>query len=670
MQRQGAANHGVSWKSNAEKWDAGKDGFPMLMPAALAELLWIKDYQVSSQLDGIDDFLGLETLRYNVLKVQDLVTGWSGCATIILPDPVPMLLFKNWTVTDDWMYQHGWYEPDPDCAQGEALYVFNTYFPQAWLLDPRFKVTGTLRHGANCNYTTPDPWPVDDATLGMIYPKGQWPYKEGMQASELQLNLSAVWEYGTRMGRTISVDSDYGMSTKGAGGVYTFYETRTPQKAGCRAPACTVLAVGTATILAWSGQNLTDDKQVRSFYTGLTLLKNLPDSQEWLRHGSLDWEDWVNSDDIGKWKRSADAASAYRWCSAPGSGSLEDLGYAAVPSFDSFTFAPFCDSAICNHTVNNCSFWDEKGIGFVHGAGNLKGGYNPHSVSDLIGVPFYFPIDKNVFPMFPGSGTDALSKYHTVLAVADVMASATTVLKRHIAAEMANTDSVRSVMGAIIDTTIIMVAILAMASGHRDLQELLVKIFTKISIGRVGVPLTARRISKFTDAVVMLLTWAVIGASVLLAPALTLAAEVSARENNPTPDNTTQVNWVSAQTVDGNGPYTVTAAVVSSISAESSEAALAITFVNVVIATIATILLWVVVWRDQMQGRLQGLQQADQEEIRVAKAQQQQLQQQLTDLKKQLECLRPAVQDSPSMQSGSLHGVDGVVMLRNEKKVS
>ena len=256
--------HGVSWKSNAEKWDDTKDGFPTLMPAELAQQLWTRhDYPVSSQVLGIGDRLGLDTLRYNVLKVKDLITGWSGCATIILPDPAPFPKIDDWTVADDWMYQHGWYEPDADCDQGEALYVFDSPFFQAWLLDPRFKVTGTLRHGANGNYTTSHPWPVDDATLGMIYPKLQWPYRAGMPASELELNVSAVWDYGTRLGKTTFEFRKRGV-----------YSVGTLKKAGCTHPACTVLAVGTATIFAWSGRNLTNADQVRSFYSALTLLKN------------------------------------------------------------------------------------------------------------------------------------------------------------------------------------------------------------------------------------------------------------------------------------------------------------------------------------------------------------------------------------------------------------
>ena len=73
-----------------------------------------------------------------------------------------------------------------------------------------------------------------------------------------------------------------------------------------------------------------------------------------------------------------------------------------------------------------------------------------------------------------------------------------------------------------------------------------------------------------------------------------------------------------------------------------------------------------------MQGRLQQLQQAEQEESKAARAQQQQLQrvqQQLTDLEKQLEFLRPAVQDRP-LQTGSWLGMDGAVMFDGEKKIS
>ena len=244
------------------------------------------------------------------------------------------------------------------------------------------------------------------------------------------------------------------------------------------------------------------------------------------------------------WKRSVDAASAYVWCTlfAAGSDHAVNLGLAAVASVTNATFVPFCDSAICNHTFNNCTFWDEKGIGFVHGAGSMPGVYEPRSISDLIGGLFYYPVDEASYPMFPDDGFSALAVDGGVSkAIAEILSKATTILSRQIAVEMVNTDSIRTVTGAIIDTTVTMVAILAMATGHRELQGLLVKLSTLVGRG-LCMPSVARQMScekllvLFINVVVTLLTCAVIGASIVLAPVLTLAAEVSARENNPTPD--------------------------------------------------------------------------------------------------------------------------------------
>ena len=105
--------------AQGDRWVNHTDDFepygPVLMPVSLVERLWVPKGlgDEINHLIQLGDREGLSTMRYSVLKVKYLVTGWAGCATLILPDPTPVYSLEGRTragrIEDEWLYKHGWY---------------------------------------------------------------------------------------------------------------------------------------------------------------------------------------------------------------------------------------------------------------------------------------------------------------------------------------------------------------------------------------------------------------------------------------------------------------------------------------------------------------------------------------------------------------------------------
>jgi hypothetical protein len=685
-QGKGLRYYEVQWRSDALSGD------PMLMPAALVELLWTPEVWTSWLLNADVDFKGLASLPYNVLKVKDLVTNWTGCAMIVLPNPAPVCnrgcdIPSDWSVEHDWMYQHGWYDADPDCTESEALFVFDSYFYQAWFLDMRVNAAGTWRSfGNETVYRTASAWPVDGNTLGLVYPD-RAPFGKGMSGSELELNASAVYEYGLKMGLTVLLEETFGTGN----GIHDPWWVGTQHEIDCKPPACTVLAVGTATILAWSGQNLTNDLDVAHFYSTLFALKLYPSISKWL---SLDGPDFVNRH-AHKANHSAhsghDGSAIYPWCSAIGHKSQVEQGTAPLlyqgrdvcTGPDCSNLIPgllsVCDDGGCDHIINNCSFWDGLGVGYAHGPNHKPGLYQNTSLMDLLSESAYwYPVNATGSPMFPRHDLAYLLYKNSVPdAISQVLSSATDLLEQQVFLEMANTDSTRVLAGALLDSTVIVVAIFAMASGHRDLQKLVGKGLKKVGGACCGGNFCGLQNRKLY-VVASIITAIVVTGTLIVAPAVTLAAEMRAHEGNP--DGTSvKVDWVLAETADGAGPYMVAGAVVTSVSTEYDKAAYILTHINLAVSGIATLIFWCLIMRDQkrlyrqrqqlqQQQAQQQQQQAQQQQQQVQQQQQQQLtalqhqvdqqRQQYEKLQQQVQQLLPLLQQ-PDRQATLQIGVAG-----------
>jgi hypothetical protein len=360
----------------------------LLMPAFAMRTLWSQnEFWAKAPIRPWGDGKGLSTLPYTNLKVNDLITGWSGCATIVLPDPKPLFGVggEHWKVEDDWMYQHGWYDNDHECSKGEKLYVFGSYFNQAWFLQENVKPSGSWQTGKSGSVLeSVNDWPLDGSVLGLVYPYVV-PLVKGKSAADLRLNASAVQEYGMQMGLSFDIVSS---------SLNPCWKLATHKGAGCKSPGCTVLAVGTATILAYSAASRTEGDDVQR---ALLALKLHPELQAWFRQGAPSaFDQWytecadkppgqsIGCEEVYNFTNQvAGPPASYPWCSfMKGQPPLADP-LAMYGRVDSNGYISVCDEARCGHLLNNCSFWDELGIGYAHGPNHTLG---PYKVSSLLSL--------------------------------------------------------------------------------------------------------------------------------------------------------------------------------------------------------------------------------------------------------------------------------------------
>jgi hypothetical protein len=579
------------------------DALQLLMPGSGMKKLWARNENRADDPheDGWGDKKGLSTLPYTNLKVTDLITGWSGCATIVLPDPKPLfgVDVELWKVEDDWMYQHGWYDHDPECSKGEKLYLFGSYFNQAWFLQENFRPSGSWQTKGNGGvFESADGWPpLNTSVLGLVYPSVM-PIVKGKSAADLRLNASAVQEYGMHMGLSFEISSS---------SVYTALYLNTHEGAGCRPPRCTVLAVGTATILAYSAAHMTEPD---NFISALLALKVHPEIQDWFRQGAPSaYRKWwtecadkppgqsIGCEEVYHTNQVAGPPASYVWCSImKGQPPLDDA-YNSYGS-DSDGYISVCDDVRCGHLINNCSFWDGLGVGYAHGPNHTVGPYNAPSLLSLYNESSFYP-----FNSFEQGLQYSASATNVIIIKAEA------VLKQQSALMMVNVDATKRTRGAVLDTTVLLVAVFAMISGYRDLQQAADKYLMKLLV-------LIRRVLRFADPAVLgcqlqvavqvianAFVLFVILVTLLVAPAFALAEEYKARDGNPKGDSA-EVKWLTADFQDefeeASGPITLVALMASTFTTEYDEAAFALTWVNFILACIAAVWFWVLTTRNQL----------------------------------------------------------------------
>jgi hypothetical protein len=186
-----------------------------------------------------------------------------------------------------------------------------------------------------------------------------------------------------------------------------------------------------------------------------------------------------------------------------------------------------------------------------------------------------------------------------------VFFKANAVLEQQSALIMVNVDPTKQTRGAVLDTTVLLVAIFAMVSGYRDLQQAADKYLMKLLV-------FVRRILRFADPPVLecklevavqvmanSFVLFVIFVTLLVAPAFALAEEYKARDGNPKGDSA-EVKWLTAEVLESPGPYTVVAIMASTFTTVYVEAAFALTWVNFIIACISAVWFWVLTVRNQL----------------------------------------------------------------------
>ena len=181
-----------------------------------------------------------------------------------------------------------------------------------------------------------------------------------------------------------------------------------------------------------------------------------------------------------------------------------------------------------------------------------------------------------------------------------IIVDATRLLKVQANQELAVTDSTRSVGGAVLDITITILAIVAMASGHGDIYNwcatLLSKTVNRVrsfgSICGIGcanghvVDRGSMEGGRMVRSIAKICTCIIVCMGLVLAPTYILASEAAAAAGNAD-GSSSQVGLLAAETTGGEGPYVVVATVTVRFKAVPDEAARWLEIVNMVLAGVA-----------------------------------------------------------------------------------
>jgi hypothetical protein len=228
----------------------------------------------------------------------------------------------------------------------------------------------------------------------------------------------------------------------------------------------------------------------------------------------------------------------------------------------------------------NCTFWDEMGVGLTAPPDN-------HMASATRSVdtvqPFWVsmaaknPVDSR-FDFIINAGV--ISPDAVKGAIRAVVVDATRVLARVAGDELATTDLTKTVAGAVLDLSVTLVGIVAMASGRADVHN-----WFLYALSRRPVRPRARLARALTCAVVL--------AGLVMAPAFIVAGEERARKNNPD-GSTSKLGLLAAEAaavIESEDPFIVVAALTARVTTEYSPGARVLMYLNLGLA--ATAALWI-----------------------------------------------------------------------------
>ena len=528
---------------------------------------------------------GFQLLRYGQYSVRDLHGNASPyCALIVLP---------SGTALDGF----GWNVSTESCTNATEAYVFDSYFPQAMYLDRRVKLFKTLSlydpklllvdynpYSPAAELGDPtqslkvrsDSQPgISEKTMAVTFKPD--PSKD-MLPGPLRWNLSALQGYGYRLGMTLGLGSSVQRPSMNAPWAPELSHI-THSDAGCVAPRCAFLEVGTAVIAAWKtdfglGYLKENSAYKYALFDSLITLKSQSISPDGLLTCCQPGE-------LLKCGGHGAEAALFAKMVLEGVTSSSYLVATACPDRG-------CPFVTLTSDVLNCTNWNRSRFGFPHALEKgKKQGPSTQPQEGLIRDVRWNNLDIGMgsgLDRFEGDGL--LPAYAVEDALEEICDGANSILSTQLALALVAADSTKSVSGALLDLSVTVVAIVAMGSGRMDLQHWLHKVLAlAASRGRPAPPAWVTPLAKVC-------TCFIIGLTVIVAPVATLAADVVARNNNPKGDlDSTSTGWVSANTGFGKGPYYVTAVVTTTITFEGNPGAFALVIVNCVVAGLGAFLL-------------------------------------------------------------------------------
>ena len=604
----GDMRYEVVWQDSTLQWDPSETieygsqsivkGPVALMPVGVLLRLdsaqeWESDFHADTgyKLFHKKDSQGLQLLQYGLFNVRNLESNDNHCALIVLP------------ALTAGMYELGWNKSSANCTKPAYTYVFDTEFPQALYLDKRVKLiksysiddpqrksfikeSGKPGRGLEDVMMREDPTPqVSPATVALAFEPNVSAGVQALPATRpLELDVSALRSYGYRLGLTRSCVGR-GTSLNGPWdsyncGLYTHAE------AGCVAPRCALLQVGTAFILAWKfpagfkadGLNYSLQPEYRyAMFESMLSLK-----------AHYMYPDDVNAQcrDVNPDYQSSKKNLILSEGITPGSS------YLMVDVCPDHQHS--CPYWNATSDALDCNNWERRGYGLPHGRvddNKMSLGPATRPLREAFGDVMSRGLDEEKSVPFLEQGFLPANALEDALeAICD---SASSLLSTQLAVGLVGADSTKSLSGALLDLSVTIVAIIAMANGRKDLEGWLYGWSVKALCGRLPVP---RCISAFAKVCTCL----IIGLSLIVAPAAALVGELAAKGNNPKGDaDSTSVGWLSANTGFGNGPYYVTAVVTITLTFQRDEVAFRLVIVNIVLASLGALSLCLRVLKPQ-----------------------------------------------------------------------
>lgn len=255
--------------------------------------------------------------------------------------------------------------------------------------------------------------------------------------------------------------------------------------------------------------------------------------------------------------------------------------------------------------VQNCSFWHSLGIGFVAGPNKRATKRPPASIAHYSFVTVW-PLelvdthDSSQALVGPGlGGVGAIVDKSLQPAISSLTADAARLLDQQVAQELATTDGTKTWLGALWDMSVVILGIVAMACGRADTEAWMSRQLDRFW-DNCG-PRNARGRPDGRRFVVVCLAkvlyCCVVVLALVMAPAVVIASEVAAREQNVS-GSSSKVGWLAVDLLPSDIPmgsnthYVLVGAVTIRNVALYDQAAQVLLLVNVVLSVLGTLCIW------------------------------------------------------------------------------
>lgn len=264
--------------------------------------------------------------------------------------------------------------------------------------------------------------------------------------------------------------------------------------------------------------------------------------------------------------------------------------------------------------VQNCTFWDNMGVGYVHGGHGhndpqpaRRNNIAASSLADAAYVTWW-PVDEGTSPGFDGpmrgirrvpsqgfgeeTKLNKLSAEKLEQAIDQLVMDAAYLLDQAVTQELAITDSTDTVLGALFDLSVIVLGFVATASGKAEVEKWIAGFSHSVYVCVSKHPQSDCQSDGCNVAAQLVFCLILLPLTLIMVPALVLVSFIAAREQNAKGDSS-KIGWLAAEPRNYQGThYMVVGAVTVSYKAEYDEVAYMILICNIPLAVLGTLVIW------------------------------------------------------------------------------